>query len=279
VTPPVHADVNDLPGLGVRRPWLVIVLNLLIVVAGLAALRGIEVREFPDVDFPVVTVRVDHPGAAPETMDAEVTRVLEAAAARVPGVDTVRSYSEEGDARVIVTFRPGTDLVAAPNDVREAVGSVERELPTGVRQVSVVKDDADADPVMQLAVSSTTLCVDALTRAIQERVEPELVAVPGVADVTPFGDRDRVLRVRVQPAALAARGLAMSDVVQALATARADVPAGSLDTAQKDVLVRANASLATAEQVKALRLPQGARLGRIGISNAPARPDDQAANH
>jgi hydrophobic/amphiphilic exporter-1 (mainly G- bacteria), HAE1 family len=260
---PVVERGGGLAGLGVRRPWLAVVLNLLIIVAGLAALRGIEVREFPDVDFPVVTVRADYPGASPETMDAEVTRVLEAAAARVPGVDTVRSYSEEGDTRIVVNFRPGTDLIAAANDVREAVGSVERELPVGVRQVSVVKADADADPVMQLAVSSPVLSVDALTRAIDERVEPELVAVTGVADVTPFGARQRVLRVRLQPAALAARGLAMSDVTQALATARADVPAGSLDASQKEVLVRANASLSTPADVLALRLPQGARIADV----------------
>ena len=77
---------NDLPSTGIRRPWLVVVLNLLIIIAGLAALLGVEVRELPNVDRPIVAVRADYPGAAPETLDAEVTRLIEGAAARVPGV-------------------------------------------------------------------------------------------------------------------------------------------------------------------------------------------------
>src|SRR5690606_39561755 len=123
---------NDLPSLSIRRPWLVVVMNLLIMIAGLGALRGIEVRELPDIDRPIVAVRADYPGAAPETLDAEVTRLLEGAAARVPGVHTVRSGSEEGNLRVIVEFRPDVDLIDAANDVREAVARVEAELPEGV---------------------------------------------------------------------------------------------------------------------------------------------------
>jgi hydrophobe/amphiphile efflux-1 (HAE1) family protein len=257
------SERGGLPGLGIRRPWLVVVINLLIVIAGLAALQGVEVRELPNIDPPVVSVRAEYPGAAPETLDAEVTRVLEAAASRVPGVDSVRSASEEGTLRVHLVFRPGVDLVTAANDVREAVSRAERELPEGVRNLTVIKADADAEPVMQLAVSSATLSIDALSRAIDERVEPELVSVDGVADVTTFGARERVLRVRLDPPALAARGLAVSDVAQALASARADVPAGSLDASQQEVLVRANASLATPGQVQALRLPGGTRLGDV----------------
>jgi hypothetical protein len=90
---------SDLPSLSIRRPWLVVVLNLLIVIAGLAALLGVEVRELPNIDRPIVAVRADYPGAAPETLDAEVTWLIEGAAARVPGVYAVRSASEEGNPR------------------------------------------------------------------------------------------------------------------------------------------------------------------------------------
>ncbi len=97
-------DADDLPALAIRRPWLVIVINLLLVIAGISAFLGVEVRELPNIDRPIVAVRADYPGAAPETLDAEVTRVLEAAAARVPGVYLVRSASEEGNLRVIIEF-------------------------------------------------------------------------------------------------------------------------------------------------------------------------------
>ena len=127
---------SDLPSVSVRRPVLAMVMNLLIVLAGLAALSGVEVRELPDIERPVVTIRVDFPGAAPETMDAEVTRLLEGAAARVPGVQTITSASEENNARVRVVFDPSVDINDAANDVREQISQVTRRLPDGIQNVS-----------------------------------------------------------------------------------------------------------------------------------------------
>src|SRR6056297_3568830 len=111
----------DLPALGVQRPWLIAVANLLIVIAGLAALLGVEVRELPDVDRPIVSVRAQYLGASPETMDAEVTSILEGAVARVSGVRSIESASEENNTRIRVEFQPGVALDAAAADVREAV--------------------------------------------------------------------------------------------------------------------------------------------------------------
>src|SRR5690606_5664932 len=145
------------------------------------------------------------------------------------------------------------DLVDAANDVRDAVARIERDLPEGIENLIIVKADADAEPVMQLAVSSTELAIDELTRAIDEQLEPELVSVPGVADVVAFGGRERVMRVRIDPARLAARGLAVDDVAEVLRTVRADVPAGSLESGDVEVLVRADASVATPAAIEALR--------------------------
>ena len=264
-------DADDLPALAIRRPWLVIVINLLLVIAGISALLGVEVRELPNIDRPIVAVRADYPGAAPETLDAEVTRVLEAAAARVPGVYLVRSASEEGNLRVIIEFNPGVDLVTAANDVRDAIARAQRDLPAGVQNLTVVKSDADADPVLQLAVSSDSLAIDALSRVVEDRIEPELVSVPGVADVTLFGSRKRVMRVRIEPTRLAAHGLSVDDVAAVLRTARADVPAGSLESQQQELLVRANASVASPAQMRALRVRPGLALGEVAdVFYAPA---------
>jgi len=264
-------QTDDLPALAIRRPWLVIVINLLLIIAGASALLGVEVRELPNIDRPIVAVRADYPGAAPETLDAEVTRVLEAAAARVPGVYLVRSASEEGNLRVIIEFNPGVDLVTAANDVRDAIARAERQLPAGVENLTVVKSDADAYPVLQLAVSSNTLAIDELSRVVEDRIEPELVSVPGVADVTLFGARKRVMRVRIDPTRLAAHGLAVDDVAAVLRTARADVPAGSLESRQQELLVRANASVSTPVQMRALRLRPGLALGEVAeVFYAPA---------
>ncbi|MDP1685851.1 efflux RND transporter permease subunit [Hydrogenophaga sp.] len=254
---------NDLPALAIRRPWMVIVINLLIVIAGVGAWLGVEVRELPNIDRPIVAVRADWPGAAPETLDAEVTRVLEGAASRVPGVYLVRSASEEGNLRVIIEFNPGVDLVTAANDVRDAIARVERTLPEGVEGLTVVKADADAEPVMQISVSSKTLAVDELSRAVEERIEPELISVEGVADITLFGSRQRVMRVRIDPLKLAAYNVSVNDIATVLQGARVDVPAGSLESANQEVLVRANASVATPEQMRALRVRPDLALGTV----------------
>jgi len=254
---------TDLPSLAIRRPLLVLVLNLLIALAGIAAIMGVEVRELPDVDRPIVSVRGDFPGAAPETMDAEVTSVVEAAVARVSGLRSLRSASEEGNFRVRAEFHPGADLEAAAADVREAVSRVERQLPDGLEQVTVVKADADAQPVLRLAVSSDTLGEAALTRVVETDIVPALVSVPGVADVSVYGDRERQLRVVVDPLRLAAHGLSVGDVAAVLRTAPLDVPAGSFTSNDMDLIVRADARVTTPIEIEALVIRDTVRVGDV----------------
>ena len=129
------AQLNDLPGLSVRRPYLAVVLNLLIIIAGISAVLGVEVRELPDVDRPIVSVRGNLPNGSPETIDAEVTKIIEGAVARVNGVKRVRSSSEENNFRIHIEFSPSVNLIDAAADVREAVSRVRRDLPDGVENI------------------------------------------------------------------------------------------------------------------------------------------------
>jgi len=259
----VNANTNGLPGLSVRRPYLATVLNLLILIAGISALMGIEIRELPNVDRPIVTVRAQYPGGSPETIDAEVTSVLERAVARVNGVKSVRSSSEENNLRIRAEFSPSADLIDAANDVREAVARAARGLPDGVEEITVIKADDDARPIMRLAVTSGSLPVEEVTRIIEEEIVPELTAVEGVADVRLFGDRERVLRVVVNPNRLASHGLSIRDVSDLLSNARYDVPAGSFKSTNLEVLVRANASVTKPTEISALQLKPDVRLGDV----------------
>lgn len=255
---------NDLPGLSVRRPYLAIVMNLLIIVAGLGAIFGVEIRELPDIDRPIVTVRAELPGGSPETIDAEVTSVVEGAVARVNGVVEVRSSSEENNFRMRAYFRPSVDLIAAANDVREAVSRVERLLPQGVENLFVVKADADASAVVRLAVSSDELSVDALTRQIENDVIPELTAIEGVADIAVFGERKRVLRVVIDPLRLAGYKLSVADVVKVLQSADFDIPAGSFKSDEQEVRVRANTSVTKPSAIEQLVIRDPVRIKDIG---------------
>ncbi len=255
--------MTGLAGLSVSRPWLAMVANLLIVIAGIGALFGVEVRELPDVDRPIVSVRANYPGASPTTVDAEVTSLVESAVARVGGVVAVRSSSEEGNFRMRVEFRPDRDLADASNDVREAVSRVTPRLPAGVEDLFVVKSDQDARAIMNLAVWSDTDSVDVLTRRVEDEVIPVLTAAEGVADISVFGDRQRVLRVEVSPERLAGYGLSIGEVANVLRAAQFDVPVGSFEAGQMEVLVRADATVAKPEKLEQLRLTRDVRLGDL----------------
>jgi hydrophobe/amphiphile efflux-1 (HAE1) family protein len=263
---------GGLPELGIRRPVLVLVINLLVALAGLAALLAVEVRELPDVDRPVVMVRVQFPGASPETMDSEVTSLIEGAVARVSGVRELRSSSEENNGRVRVEFAPGVDLDTAAADVREAVSRVERQLPDRIEQVTVVKADDNADAIMNISAVSDTLTDEELARVVEKDIVPEIISIDGVADVSMFGDRQRALHVAVDPLRLTSYGLAISDVAAVLRNAPFDVPAGSFHSQDQDLIVRADASTVTDAEIKNIIIRDNVRIG--DIANVFFGPED-----
>lgn len=266
------APINDLPSLSIRRPVMVLVVNLLIALAGLAAIMAIEVRELPDVDRPIVSVRAVYPGASPETMDAEVISRIEGAVARVSGIKTIASSSEETNGRIRIEFMPGTDLNSAAADVREAVSRIIRRLPERVEQVLVVKADDDSRAIVNLAVITDTLMDDDLAHIVETDVIPQLISIDGVADVQTSGSRQRLLRVVVDPLRLTSYGLSVTDVANVLRQAAFDVPAGSFRSQDQELLVRADASVVTAEQVRALVIRDTRRIG--DVANVYFGPED-----
>jgi hydrophobe/amphiphile efflux-1 (HAE1) family protein len=254
---------NDLPSVSVRRPLLALVVNLLIALAGFAALSAVEVRELPNVDRPTVMVRGLLPGASPETVDAEVTSLVEGAVARVNGVKEIRSSSEENNFRIRLIFSPDADLDLAASDVREAVSRVERELPEDVEQLTVIKADADAEPIIRIAAVGDGIGEEELTRIVENDIVPDLISVPGIADVTLFGDRARQLRVVLDPMRLSSFGLAVTDVSEVLENAPFDIPAGSFASDDHELIVRADASAETAEEIAGIVVRDPVRIGDV----------------
>lgn len=254
---------NDLPALAVKRPVLVAVLNLLIIIGGLAALFGVEVRELPDVDRPVVSVTAQFPGAAPETVDAEVTAQLEGAVARVSGVREIDAQSEENGSRVRVEFNAGVDLDSAAADIREAVARVARNLPDRVEQVQVVKADDNAEAIIRLAILSTRHDEESLTAIVENDILPEFLSVEGVASVNMDGARQRLLRVVIDPLRLSRFGLTVGDVAAALRQAPFDVPVGSFRSEDQQLFVRAEATAATPERVMDVIVAGNTRVGDV----------------
>jgi HAE1 family hydrophobic/amphiphilic exporter-1 len=247
----------------IRRPILAFVLNALIVIAGLAGLLGVDIRELPAVDRPVVSVSTNYSGASPETIDREVTAVIEGAVSRVAGVESISSSSRFGSSRVTVEFRDDIDLDTAATDLREAVARVQNSLPDEAEAPRVVKSDADSDAILRIAVTSSRRSAEELTALVRDLAESRLLAVEGVADLQIFGDRELAFRVDVDLMQLAARGLSLSDLRTALGNAAFDSPAGSLTSDRQSLQVRATAAIRTTEQIEALTIAGDVLLGDV----------------
>ena len=261
-----HGDDGGWVGVFIRRPVLTVVLNLLIIVAGYAALQGIEIRELPNVDRPIVTVRASYEGATPQTMDAQITAIIESAVSRVQGVTSISSNSSYGSTRVTIEFSSSTNLESAAMDVRDAVSGIRRQLPEDMKDdPTVVKADADASPIMRLVIAAEKLTEAELTDLVKNVIEDRLAAVEGVASATSYGLRARTIEVRVNQVALAGRGLALSDLMTAIGKASVTGPSGALDNPTQQLLVKAEAPIQTPEEVGALELNATTRVSDVAF--------------
>jgi len=262
--PQRNADDGGWVGIFVRRPIFAAVLNLLVIIAGIAALQGVEVRELPDVDRPVVSVRTNYAGATPESIDAQITAVIESAVSRVQGVTSISSRSSYGSSRVSVEFSNSTNIDTAAMDVRDAVAGVTNQLPKDMEETPrVQKSDEDASPIIRMAVASSKMSEAELTDLVDDVIEDRLSAVEGVAAAESYGLRERTIEVRVRQVALAARGISLSDLMAAIGKAAVTTPSGALENATQQLLVRAEAPVSTPEDVSALELDEHTKVGDV----------------
>ncbi|SMH52934.1 efflux RND transporter permease subunit [Mesorhizobium australicum] len=260
---PQSSPETGITALFVRRPVLAFVLNVLIIVAGMAAFLAVEIRELPDVDRPVVTIDTTFSGAAAETIDRELTSILEGAVSRVSGVKSISSSSSFGRSRVTVEFNDGVNLDVAASDMRDAISRVQNDLPDDADVPRIVKADANADAVMRLAVTSETMSIQDLTIFVEDQIVDALSAVPGVADVQVYGDRAKIFRVDINQSRLSALGLTVADVRNALASVAFDTPAGSLTSNSQDLVVRATASVTTPDEFENLAVGDRAAMIKL----------------
>ncbi|HEY9037400.1 MAG TPA: efflux RND transporter permease subunit [Roseovarius sp.] len=268
----MSAPVSPGTALFVRRPILAFVLNALIVLAGVAALFGAEIRELPNVDRPVVTITTRFDGASPESVDQELTGRIEGAVGRVTGVRSISSNSRFGRSRVTVEFNDDVDIDVAATDLRDAVARIVNELPEDAERPEIVKADANAQPVMRIAVTSAARSPQELTAIVQDRIEDRLISVAGVADLQVYGDREPIFRVDINQLELASRGLTLGDVQRTLSDVALDTPAGDLAGARQSINVRTTANVVTPDAFEALEIKPNVRIGdiaRVTLGPAP----------
>ncbi len=253
--------------LSIRRPVLASVVCLLIVVFGISALMSIPVRELPNVDRPVVTVTTTYTGAAPEIIDSDITEVIDGAVAGISGVKTITSESRTGRSRTTIEFVTSRNIDEATNDVRDAVGRVRGRLPDDVDEPRIVKSDADADPVMRIAVTSDRMTAPEITDYIERNLTDRFSTLEGVANVDVFGARRYAIRIWLDRRELAARKLTVADIQTALRRSNVELPAGDIESVDRMLTVRLASRLSTIEQFKDIVIDRVAgypiRLGEV----------------
>jgi len=244
----------SLPELCIRRPVLATVLSLVILLVGIVSFQRLTVREYPNIDPPVVTVETFYPGASAAIIESQVTKILEDALAGLEGVDVMTSVSREEFSQVTITFLLSRDPESSASDVRDRVSRARGLLPTEVRDPVVQKTEADAQPVMYLAFSSDRHDPMFITDFADRRVKDRLQSLPGVALVRVLAERRYSMRITLQPERLAAYGLTPQDIEDALRRQNVEVPAGRIESAQREFTVTSETDLRTTDQFNQLIL-------------------------
>ncbi|MBW4960379.1 efflux RND transporter permease subunit [Sulfitobacter sp. CW3] len=248
----------------VARPIFGIVLNLLIIIAGLAALSSVDIREMPDVDQPVLSVRTTYEGAVSSTVDTEITQVLEDALSALEGMSNIESTSSTGSSRITVDLSDGTDVDVAANEAREIISSTVRSLPDDIDTPTVTKSDSNADAIIRLALLGNA-SFDALTKLAEGVVYERLSLIDGIAEVTVRGNRANEFRVALNMPSLLSRGLTIFDVSTALKQLRDDTALGSLSAESQTLALRVGNDEVTVEAINQLPVNDTTQVADIAF--------------
>ncbi|MBL8318744.1 MAG: efflux RND transporter permease subunit [Burkholderiaceae bacterium] len=229
----------------VRRPVFASVLSLMIMLVGAVSYNKLSVREYPRIDEPVVTVNTRLIGASAEVIESQVTKPLEDSIAGIDGVDILTSISRSEQSLISARFKLEKSPDDAAADVRDRVSRIRGRLPDAIDEPIIAKVEADAFPVIWLAFSSDSLNPLQITDVINRIVKPRLQTVPGVADVQINGDRKYSMRIWLDPDRLASYRLTTQDVEDALRRQNLEVPAGRIESQQREFNVTARTDLNT----------------------------------
>jgi multidrug efflux pump len=245
-----------LSDLSIRRPVFATVMSLMLMLVGGVSYKQLSVREYPLIDEPVVTVSTRLVGASSEVIESQVTKPLEDSIAGIDGVDVLTSISRSEQSQISVRFKLTKDPDAAAADVRDRVSRVRGRLPDAADEPVIAKVEADASPVIWLAYLSETMSPLEVTDVINKIVKPRLQTIPGVADVTVGGDRRFAMRVWLDPERLAAYRLTVQDVEDAIRKQNLEVPAGRIESSQREFSVTSRTDLNTVAQFADVALKQ-----------------------
>ena len=222
----------------IKRPIATVVLILMLMCMGLLALSKLRVNQSPDVKFPLIVVYVPYPGASPDTVEHEVINRIEKSLQSITGVDHTESTAHEGSAEILVFFKFSKNMIEASDEIRNAIGTIRYKLPTEIREPVLERVEPSADPMMTIALSSTTQSLADISRLAEDRLAEKFRAIDGVATVSINGALHRELSVLLQAQKLREYNVSISDVVNALRIQNTNAPAGKIKGELSDQSIR-----------------------------------------
>ncbi len=261
----------------IRRPVLSSMVSLGIVLLGVIAYTRLPVREFPDADPPIVSVSVVLPGANPQVVESAVTDVLEEELSSVEGLRTITSASQEQLSTITLEFTLDRNIEGAAQDVRDKVARVRGRLPEDVEEPVIAKQEADAFPIMFLALTSKTYDLMELSDIADRTIKPRLQTIPGVSGAPIYGERRFAMRVWLSPSELAARGLTAQDVESAIRTRSVEIPAGRIESDRREFSVRYLGEMRTPAEFADLTVSSSnGELVKLGdVARVEPGPEDE----
>ncbi len=257
-----------LSDLSIRRPVFAIVVSLLLVVLGLMSFLRLTLRELPNIDPPIVSVEVSYPGASAAVVETRVTQILEDSISGIEGINTIQSQSRNGRSDVTIEFNLTRDIEAAANDVRDRISRVMDRMPDETDPPEISKVEADADVIVWLNMRSTVMDTMELTDYADRYIVDRLSALDGVARVRLGGGQRYAMRIWLDSNAMAARGITASDIEAALRSENVELPAGRIESEDRDFTLRVERGYREPEQFAQIPLRKGddgyvVRLGDV----------------
>lgn len=261
--------------LSISRPVLATVMNILVVLIGIIAYQALPVREYPNIDVPVITVETAYPGANAKIMESQVTQILEDSLSGIEGIDFMSSKSRSEKSQITLTFKLDRDPDSAASDVRDRVGRVRGLLPTDIDEPIVAKVEADAQPIIWLAFSSDRHSPLQVTDIAERQARDPLQTVPGVASVAIVGERRYAMRIWLDRTRMAAYNITSQSVEAALRSQNLEVPAGRIESTEREFTVLTQTDLNTTEQFEdiVLRNENGYLVRLKDVANVEVGPE------
>lgn len=268
-----------LSDLSVKRPVFATVVNMLLVTFGVVAFFMLALRQYPDIDPPIVSVNTSYPGASAEIIESKITQILESRISGISGVKNINSSSRNGRSRISIEFNTDVDIDAAANDVRERVSRALNNLPDQAMPPEVFKANDDEDVIAWFVLNSETMNNLELTDYAKRYIVDRFAVVDGVARVRLGGSRDYSMKVWLDKDAMAARGITVSDIESVLRSENVELPAGEVKSTDREFNVRIARAYTTPEEYQKMIVGRGTdgylvRLGDVTKVELTAQDDE-----